>query len=316
MRIRRIGFNLLFLAAICLAGWLLIRNVGSYSTDEIVESLAQIPFWRLAAAVGFAFASYACLTGFDALGLLYAGKPQPYWRAALTSFVSLSMGHNIGLAALSSGAIRYRFYSRWGLYAEDVAKVALFSGMTVVVGLVALCAMAMFMGPDRVAGITGIDAGNVPMIALALMASLVLYVVLCWLIRRPLALRTWRLRLPSFRLALAQIGLGTINFGLIAACLQQLLLAHQPVGYWDTAAVYAIANGAATASHVPGGLGVLEATIQFLMQGSAGIGAIIAFRCVYFFLPLALGFPLLLLSEHFLRRDGNRSSSAAAQASS
>lgn len=38
-----------------------------------------------------------------------------YPRAALASFTSLAIGHNVGVAALSSGAVRYRFYSRWAL---------------------------------------------------------------------------------------------------------------------------------------------------------------------------------------------------------
>src|SRR3712207_8967800 len=50
------------------------------------------------------------------------GRPLSYPKVALASFVSLSLGHNIGFAGLSSGAIRYRFYSRAGLTAEEVAK--------------------------------------------------------------------------------------------------------------------------------------------------------------------------------------------------
>src|SRR5690606_1118282 len=44
----------------------------------------------------FAAASYLCLTGFDALAVRYAGRPLPYRRVALASFVSLTIGHNIG----------------------------------------------------------------------------------------------------------------------------------------------------------------------------------------------------------------------------
>jgi uncharacterized membrane protein YbhN (UPF0104 family) len=125
-------------AAIALAAFLLYRTLSRYSWPEIAASVAAIPVHRLIFAAGFAAASYLCLTGFDYLALRYVGRPLPYRKAALASFVALSMGHNIGLAALSSGTIRYRFYSRWGLSAGEVAKVILFCGITVGLGLITL----------------------------------------------------------------------------------------------------------------------------------------------------------------------------------
>ena len=84
--------------------------------------MTAIPWTRLLAAGGFAAASYVCLTGFDALGVRYAGRPLAYGRVALASFTALSIGHNLGFAALSSGAVRYRFYRRWGLTGPAVGQ--------------------------------------------------------------------------------------------------------------------------------------------------------------------------------------------------
>src|SRR5690606_20553175 len=126
------------LAAVTLAGFLLYRTLSRYSMEELVASVAAVPMARLLGAAGFAAASYLCLTGFDFLALRYVGRPLPYPRVALASFISLSIGHNIGVAFLSSGAVRYRFYSRWGLGAADIAKVILFCGVTVGLGLATL----------------------------------------------------------------------------------------------------------------------------------------------------------------------------------
>lgn len=303
--------NLLVVVALALALWLIYRSVSRYSPGEIAQSLSVIPLQHLAIAIAFTALSYACLTGFDALGLIYAGKPLPYRRAALTSFVSLSIGHNVGLSALSSGAIRYRFYSRWGLRAEDVAKVVLFSGLTVALGLLALCGVSMLASPDSVAKITGMSHGWTLALGLSILLALLIFVTICFIFRRPLKIWRWTFTLPSARLALAQILLGMLNFSFIAASLQQLILAYQEVSYWDVSTVYAIANGAAVASHVPGGLGVLEATTQFLLPQAATIGAVIAFRAVYFFLPLPLGLVLLGISERFFRTHPVKSKRAS-----
>ncbi len=107
-----------------LASYLLYRVFHRYSLDEVVASIRAIPTVRLVTSAAFAAASYACLTGFDWLGRA-PGKPLSYSKAAIASFTALSIGHNLGVAALSSGAVRYRFYSRWGLTTEEVAKVVL-----------------------------------------------------------------------------------------------------------------------------------------------------------------------------------------------
>ena len=136
--LHRIGVPVLGLVLVCIAAFLLHRTLRQYRLEEIADSLSRIPVSRIVLAGFFAAGSYLCLTGFDWLALQYVGSHLPYRRVALASFCSLSLGHNIGFAALSSGALRYRFYSRWGVSGEDVAKVILFCGVTVGLGLTIL----------------------------------------------------------------------------------------------------------------------------------------------------------------------------------
>jgi uncharacterized membrane protein YbhN (UPF0104 family) len=82
------------------------RIVADYRWSDIAEALAAISPLRIAQAAVFAAASYFCLTWFDWIGLRCVGKPLAYRRAALASFASLSIGHNVGFAGLSSGAVR------------------------------------------------------------------------------------------------------------------------------------------------------------------------------------------------------------------
>jgi uncharacterized membrane protein YbhN (UPF0104 family) len=72
------------------------------------------------------------------------------------------------------------------------------------------------------------------------------------------------------------------------------------------ATAYVTANMAALISHVPGGIGVLEATILGILPGTAAIGALIAFRVLYFFVPLMIGLPTFLISEAYYRRQGSK----------
>lgn len=297
----RIALRLLIVAAIGVALFLVYRALSRYSLEEIVASTASIPAARLAGAFAFAAASYLCLTGFDFLAVRYAGKPLAWSRTALASFTSLSIGHNVGVAALSSGAIRYRFYSRWGFNAADVAKVILFCGLTVGLGLATLGGIGLLIYPREAEGLVGLGRAELMGVAATCLAVPAGYLALAAFMRKQLRFYRWTLELPPLRIAVPQLVVGTLNFACVAACLHQLLSAFTETPYLKVAAVYVIGNVTALISHVPGGLGVLEATVLYLLPGANAIGALIAFRVVYFFVPLALGLPLLLASEWLLR---------------
>jgi uncharacterized membrane protein YbhN (UPF0104 family) len=114
---------------------------------------------------------------------------------------------------------------------------------------------------------------------------------------KPVRIRKYSIRVPPFRLALGQAVIGPLNFAFVAACLYQGIAAVQDVGYPAVAASYVIANVAGMLSHVPGGLGVIESVILFLLGGGQVIGAVLVFRIVYFFVPLVFGGGAFLLIE-------------------
>jgi glycosyltransferase 2 family protein len=284
-------------AAIGLAAFLLYRTLSRYSLEQLVTAVSAIPAPRLLAAAGFAAASYLSLTFFDYLALRYVGRPLPYPKAALASFTALSLGHNIGLAALSSGAVRYRFYSRWGLEGGEVAKVILFCGVTVGLGLLTLGGAALLLQSRLAVEITGLTEPAIIALGLGCLAVPSIYLALSLFVRRPLRIRRWALEIPAFRLAVGQVLIGSINFAFVAACLHQALAAVADVAYLGVASVYVIANATALVSHVPGGLGVIESVVMYLLPQSDLIGPLLVFRFVYFLSPLGLGGILLAVTE-------------------
>jgi glycosyltransferase 2 family protein len=289
-------------AAIGLAAFLLYRTLSRYSLDQLVEAVSAVPVPRLLGAAGFAAASYLCLTCFDYLALRYVGKPLPYPKAALASFTALSLGHNIGLAALSSGAVRYRFYSRWGLSTGEVAKVIVFCGITVGLGLLVLGGAALLLRSGLAVEITGLSLPIVIILGIGCLTVPAIYLILAAFVRKTLRIRRWSLEMPPLRLALGQVLIGSINFAFVAACLHQALAAVAEVAYLGVASVYVIANATALVSHVPGGLGVIESVVMYLLPQKDLIGPLLVFRFVYFLVPLGLGSILFAVTELFYRR--------------
>lgn len=299
-------------ALLVLTAYLLYRTLSHYSLEEIVRSIKAVPHSRLAFAGCFAAASYLCLTGFDWLALKAIGRTIPYPKIALASFLSLSLGHSIGLSGLSSGAIRYRFYARWGLSVAEVAKVIFFCGIMVGLGLIAFGGIALLTRPDLAQGIIGLSHGTIMAIGIGCLAVCVLYIALPFVAKESIGYRTWRLEVPSPSIAVAQVLIGTLNFACVAACLQQTILAMSDVDYFAVATVYVIANATTILTHVPGGLGVIESVVILLLPGANLIGAVLAFRFVYYLAPLGIGAILFGIVELVFRRmDARREGSTS-----
>lgn len=300
---KRLAWNGFFVAALGLAVYLLYRVFEAYSLRDIIRSLESIPLSRLCMAIGFAAASYACLTLVDYLAIRSLGKKLPYPQVAQASFVSLSLGHTIGFAGLSSGAFRYRYYSRAGLTAEDVAKIILFCGVTVAMGLVTLGGAGLALDPADGARLLHVPEETAALFGYAAFLVPLVYLALSTWVRGRLKIWRWSFQFPKARLAMAQIAAGTVNFLFVSACLHQLLSSFGEVPFLRAVLAFVLANSAILATHVPGGLGVLEATVSYAVPQEASIGALIAFRCVYFFLPLALGITLFVVGETLLGKS-------------
>ena len=256
-----------------------------------------MPLPRLFVAIGWASASYLCLTLNDWLALRYVGRPLPYPYAALTSFVALAFGHNIGFAALSSGAIRYRFYSRQGLSGEALVKIIVFCGTTIFLGMFLLGDLALLLRPDFAQRMTGLSREATYWLGGALLVLPIGYLGIACLPRRAYRIFRWSVEIPDIGIALAQIVVGCLNFTFVAACLHAVVSAIAEVGYFEVLAAFVIANAATIVTHAPGGLGVIETVVMLLLRRPELIGAVLVFRFVYYLLPLGLGAISLALAE-------------------
>lgn len=289
-------------AVFCLAAYLLYRALSAYDRAKIVEAIFAIPLPRLALGALFVAGSYFSLSLFDTLAIRYIGAKLPYRRIALASFTALSIGHTLGVAAASSGAIRYRFYSRWGIGAGDIARIILFCAMTAGLGLNTLMGLALLLQADVAAQLLGFNQAGAIALGAACLLLTALYVALAAVLRRPLAIKRWKIPIPPVKLALAQISIGTMDFCFVAAALYELLPATVGVGYFAVATVYVLANVASIVSHVPGGLGVIEAVVIHVLPEVSVIGALVVFRFIYFLVPFTFGAALFAACELVQRR--------------
>src|SRR3981081_4648585 len=132
---KRIGRKRLGIAAslliIAFAITTLVRTLKGVDTGVILIALTEIPPGHIALAALCVIGAFCTLTFYDFFALRTIGKKHvPYRIAALSSFTSYTIGHNIGATVFTGGAIRFRIYSEYGLTAIDVAKICFLSGLT------------------------------------------------------------------------------------------------------------------------------------------------------------------------------------------
>ena len=298
--LRRLAGPLLSVGMLCLALWalhLLAKEVNYHQVRTYVQSISRA---RLLLAALLTAMGYAVMTLYDRFALASIGRKLPWKLVTLISFISYAFSNAVGLSLLVSGSIRYSFYIQSGLSTKEVAKVVLFCTSSFWLGLLALTGVTLLCVPLP---------PELPLAAFRVPCALLLTLVpLAWLvgglIKRPIRIWRWRVSMPSVATGVRQILVGAFDWGLAAAVLYVLMPDELNNGFGHFLAIFVIAQIIGLISHVPGGLGVFEA-VMLAGFGATGnealaapiIGALAAFRVIYYLLPLCMATVLVLQRE-------------------
>jgi phosphatidylglycerol lysyltransferase len=291
------------------------RFLAEVHLRDAIAAWHLIGVKQIGAAVVLTATSYALLTLYDVLALRAIGRSLPYRTAALASFTSYALSHNLGLALLTGGAARYRIYSAAGLDVPDIARVmatasaGFWAGVTVTTAtaLVAnshIFRMGSFDLAPPVLRVTGIT--------ILLLAGLALLALRG---RRTLRIFSWGLPCPSPGQAFALVLVAALDLAAAAAALLVLVPGANIQDFPLLFLGYALAVVVGLLSHVPGGLGVFEAVILAALSASprpALLAGLVMYRLVYYLLPLGLA--AILLAAHERRRIRRRIAVAAGAA--
>lgn len=288
-----------WLAFFALLGYLLVSQARSIAWDEVAQTLRALPLPVLLAAGGLAFASHLLYSSFDLLGRRAVGHRLPAPQVMLVTFISYAFNLNMG-ALVGGVASRYRLYGRLGLDEMQVTRVMAVSMVTNWLGYLLLGGLAFALFPLALPAEWDISDA-VLQIAGGLLAAVALgYVAACAFSRkRSLALRGQTFTLPSGRTALLQLAMSCLNWSLIAGTIFVLLQGQ--VDYVTVLTVLLLAAVAGVVTHVPAGLGVLEAVFVALLGTQIApaqlIGTLLAYRALYYLAPLALAVLAFLFLE-------------------
>lgn len=297
-------FSLLFFA---LALWLLHRELRDFHYRDVRRFLHDLPAGRLLLALVLTAASYLTLTGYDALSMRYIGKRVAYWKIALASFTGYAFSNTLGLPLFTGTPLRARFYSGWGLTGLDITRIVLFSYVTFWLGFFGLSGAAFLREPIAIPGLLHLPLASVRPFGFLFLGLVAAYLLVCFLRRRPLTLKGMELDVPRPPLAFAQLAVASLDWSLAGAVLFSLLSPSWHITFLHFLGVFLFAQVAGLLSHVPGGLGVFETLMVLLLPPEIPrpqlLAVMVAFRGIYYFLPLLIAAVSLSLHEVVRRRE-------------
>ncbi|MDB5829105.1 MAG: hypothetical protein JWQ73_3325 [Variovorax sp.] len=278
---------------------LLVIQARAIDWSEVMTTLRAYPLKVLLLGAVLAATSHLIYSTFDLVGRHYTGHTLPAPTVMAIAFVSYAFNLNLGTIVGALG-MRVRLYSRLGLEPATIARIVGSSMLTNWLGYFLLAGLAFLIWPLALPPTWHLGTGALRAVGGVLVLIAVAYLLLCAFSKR----REWTVRgqdiaLPALRVAWVQLALSCANWAVMGATMYVLLLGK--VSYPMALGVLLIGAVAGLLSRVPAGLGVLEAVFIAVLSpplgNSALIAAVLCYRAMYYWAPLAIAAALYLLME-------------------
>jgi len=286
--------------------WFLNGELHNYKLSEVTTRLSQIPNTYILFSLILSFLSYLVLTGYDALGVRYIGEDLPPGKIIRAGYVGYAFSHNIGLALLTGGSIRYRIYSAWGFSGLQVTQIVGFSAFTLWIGFCAVGGLSLlFATPNLPSNIT------LPFVSLRVLGVILLIMVVGYIwasakFRREISFKNWTFTFPTLSLSLKQVAIASVDW-ILAASVLYVLLPESTANFFSFLGVFLIAQIIGLFSQVPGGLGVFESVMLLylsnFMPGSEVLSILVVYRIIYYILPLLGALVVLGYQEYRVNKE-------------
>lgn len=283
---------------------LLVSQARSIAWGEVLNSLENYPLTAAWGAVALAAASFTLYSCFDLLGRHYTRHKLSAPTVMLVTFTSYAFNLNLG-SLVGGVAFRFRLYSRLGLKPGAITRIMSISMLANWMGYVLLAGGVFSLHPPTLPLDWPVTTVHLRLAGLALLAAAAAYLGICTFTRqRHYELRGHTLELPSPRLAVLQLLMGAGNWLTMSGILY-ILLQHR-IEFSAVVSVLLLAAVAGVITHIPAGLGVLEAVfvalLSHLMPQAELLAALVAYRVIYYLAPLGIATAIYAAMEAHARK--------------
>ncbi len=295
---KKFNFTLLFsLVLLLLSVWEINNQLGEYNYRDAMAAVTAIPKSRLSLSIWLTALGYLVMIGYDILGFSHTKYSLSWNKIAFVNFISSVFSNTIGFALLTGSAIRYRFYASWGVPTIAIAQIIAFANFTFWLGMLAVAGFIFVINPLQIPPKLHLPFATVLPIGVIFLFLLIVYLTACIFIKQPLVIKGHEFRFPNLKIAVAQICISSFDWLLAATVLYVILPANTAVSLIDFLGIYLLAMFAGVVSNIPGGLGIFETVVLIILSPKIPpptiLVAMLAYRGIYYFLPLLLATSLL-----------------------
>lgn len=285
--------------------WYLDQELRQYEMSEVMAQLADIPNLYILFSLILSFFSYLLLTGYDALGVRYIGEELEPGKIIRAGYVGYAFSHNIGLALITGGSIRYRIYSVWGFTGMQVTQIVAFSAFTLWIGFCAVAGLALLFATPELPNDVMLPFVSFRILGVILLVMVIVYIWASYNVKKEINFKSWSFKFPDSKLALQQVAIASVDWLLMASVLY-VLLPDLGISFFSFVGAFLLAQIVGLFSQVPGGLGVFESIMLMyltnFMPGSQVLGILVVYRIIYYILPLLGALIVLGYQEYIVNR--------------
>ncbi|RYF24887.1 MAG: UPF0104 family protein [Comamonadaceae bacterium] len=283
---------------------LLFRQARQVDWSAVWTAFLALPRSVLLTAGAFAWGSHLLYSTFDLFGRHYTRHGLSVARTVGITLIAYPFTLNLG-SIIGGVAARYRLYSRQGLTVGQIGQIVGLSIITNWLGYFVLAGAVFWAWTPQLPPGWEMSGHQLRWIGSALAAVTALYLGLCaWRGGQPLQVRGRTFALPHWSAGLLQVAVSTANWMIMGAAVW--VLTQQQAPYAAALATVLLGAIAGLISRIPAGLGVLEAVgtavLSAYMPATQALAAILAYRTLYFFAPLAVAALAFGATELFWRR--------------
>lgn len=272
-----------------LAAWVLWRTFQRIDPADVLAQMRAVPLGILAVAAACVAGAFATLALYEVAVVRYVKGGLGRAKPMVTAFIAFPLGHAVGQAMLSGGALRYRMYTPAGFSATEVGATVLLANLPYALAFGLLADLSLVFAAARLEPVFRISSEWLFALGCVGLAKDAGYAALVVFRRKPVRLGGWAVNLPTPAMTALQLVVGLVDIGLVSAVLYLLLPASAGIGYLPFLAVYLASVLAGVLSHVPAGLGVLESVMLLLLPGVPPeqlLAAVFMYRVLYEIVPV------------------------------
>lgn len=302
----RRGLPMLLAAAVSL---LVLRQALTLDWRAVNQALRDLPGPVLWTAGIAAVAGHAVFAGYDVIARRVVRHRATAARSALIGAIAYALNLNFG-ALIGGVAVRLRLYQRAGVPLASGSAVVLGGMVANWCGWALLLAGALLWADPLPWPVESSPLGRPGRLAVAALVLVVPLGLLAACARYPGRAIRWgssSVGVPSARHGGAWCLLAMLSWALASTVVWLLL--QDAVPWWTVCGAMLLAAVAGVVTHVPAGLGVLEAVVVAALGGSVPtptvLAALLAYRFVYY------GLPLLAAGAAYAALEGSAARSAS-----